>query len=848
MLQADNVPDDSPDHAQATTDSTNGVLETPTVQYIDANAGTSVNYNPIADNSFYNDYTVGSELTNFLSRPVLIQTISWPVGSALTAPEINPWFDFFDDVRIKKKLDNYALISCNLKIKIMINASPFYYGLGLISYKPLTSTFSATTGQFNNNSSIVPTTTGALMQRSQLPHIWIYPSANQGGEMCLPFFHYQNWLNVTTASQFTNMGVLSVSSVTNLISANAAVGQDVTIQIYAWAEDVRIAGPTVGLALQAADEYAGNGIISGPASAVAKAAGYLGKVPVIGKYMTATSVVAEGVSKLAAWFGFTNAPVIRDVEPLKNLPFHGFASSEISTPVEKLTLDPKNELSIDPRVVGLGNNDEMSISHFIQRESYLEVYDWNLTDVPDTLIFGSRIVPELIESAIVGVTQVRCATPMAHISQMFSFWRGDIIFRFRFIASRYHRGRARITYDPAGNIIADPVSSTVAFTRIVDISSENDIEIRVPYMQISPWLDCYKTVSTEYFGGSTFAFTHDPKFDNGNITVRVFTQASAPIAVAPVKVVVSVRAADNLEFAAPRDLPKNLSYFPLQSLEETAVDVPVQVSASNNPTPNNDPNRYLINHGECITSLRQLLRRTSLSRVCSIGANFDRILSVNWLHSRWPLHYGFDLNGTDVAIRPIAGGNGAFNYAFQIPFTWLAPCFSSMRGASRWHINIDTQAPISTIKVHRQRATRVAANYYSQTSAASSSNTAQITRFYLNSGYAGSSGQSLINQFTQTGVSIEAPMYSRFRMISTDPSKVVVGASVDGTDEDTIHYNMIFKPTYNQSSVLGVVTQDRVTSLQTADAHMYHSIGTDFSFHFFLFVPTMAVVNLPVAP
>jgi len=44
------------------------------VHYKDTNDGVNVKYNPITDNTYYAGYNVGSDLSDFLSRPVLVAT------------------------------------------------------------------------------------------------------------------------------------------------------------------------------------------------------------------------------------------------------------------------------------------------------------------------------------------------------------------------------------------------------------------------------------------------------------------------------------------------------------------------------------------------------------------------------------------------------------------------------------------------------------------------------------------------------------------------------------------------------------------------------------------------------
>lgn len=77
------------------------------------------------------------ELADFLRRPVLIDESTWTVGTTYASLGISPWVEFFNNPVIKKKIDNYAFINCTLKIKIMINSSPFLYGALVASYEPL---------------------------------------------------------------------------------------------------------------------------------------------------------------------------------------------------------------------------------------------------------------------------------------------------------------------------------------------------------------------------------------------------------------------------------------------------------------------------------------------------------------------------------------------------------------------------------------------------------------------------------------------------------------------------------------------------------------------------------------
>jgi hypothetical protein len=274
------------------------------------------------------DQTEAMDFVKFLSRPVRIANFTWNESDAVgTSHTYSPWQLFFNDARVKYKLNNFAFIQCKLKIKVLINASPFYYGAMYMGYQPLP----------NLTPSTIQNDTGTryLIPYSQRPHLWIYPQGNEAGEMTLPFFYHRNFINAQLSQEFADMGQLTFLNYTTLQSANGVSSSGVSIAIYAWAEDVKLSGPSVGLALQS-DEY-GEGCVSAPASAIANAASWFEDIPIIGKFATATRIGASAVSTIASMFGFTNVPVIADTQPYRPEPFPKMANTDIGFPVEKLT-------------------------------------------------------------------------------------------------------------------------------------------------------------------------------------------------------------------------------------------------------------------------------------------------------------------------------------------------------------------------------------------------------------------------------------------------------------------------------------------------------------------------------
>jgi len=886
------------------------------VEYLDENPGVVYDMDGDNDRSYYSDYMPSTELADFLKRPLRIQAYTWLEGAKL-AQTFQPWDNYFNSTAVKKKLDNYSFISCDLHIRILVNASPFYYGAGLASYLPLTS--------FNSENIWGGLRAGNTeldafnMPASQRPHIYIFPQTNQGGEMVLPFFYHKNWLNVGTRSDFQDMGTVTLSSIYSLDNAGASAGTGVTVTVYAWAENVRLVGTTTGLALQCGShsdveeipEYnyhhiysrirdlsysetdqlskfldhlvnqrrnyryqsefeQRNGIISGPATTISKIAGMLTKAPIIGPYAKATNMISSAVAGVASIFGFTNVPVVSDAEPYRPTAFYSFASPHISQPTERLTLDPKNELTIDPRVAGLSGEDPLAISNLVTRESYVTQFTYTTSNATDDNIFTAFVSPYFANSVTLASRNIVNNTPMGHISAMFGHWRGDIIFRFRFICSRFHRGRVLIQWDPTADVSLVGNSSNVVFTKVVDISEETDIEVRVPYLQATEYQECPTYTNSANYnsqfyasGTSSGASAFDTRCFNGYLTVKVLTILTCPISTSTVGVLVSVRGAENLEFANPVNLPISVTPYDLQSLveeeeglyiesipapkdhsfdlvdyqyqsDQVSYEDPSCVSMGESGT--RDPSSNLVYMGERVGSIRTLLRRACLNLTTDVGSDTtSQFRMITNYHGYQPLYLGYDPNGIHSAVGTITpASNFPYNFVSPTYYNWIAWCYRGYRGSHTWHYAVNAPIALGTIKADRVNTAITAANYYTSINLGAGPTRSASARYLLNY-LSGAAGSSVTNQHTQGGISVNYPMYSKYRFRTTDPATTTIGSGNDNTNLEAARISFNIAPLNN------------TTLCAALNISRFHSIGPDFNFLFFTNVPSMIFYSGPAA-
>lgn len=808
----------------------------------------------------YNDASTSTDISQYLSRYVSIATATWNESDAtgISIIDIEPWREFFNNAFIKRKVQNYAFIRCNLELKIMINASPFYYGCARAFYIPKGGLNGANNPYFKDASEKwqIPV--------SQLPNIELLPSEGTGGSMIVPYLSENQFIKVGVSQDFGNMGQLIITPITILRSANGVSGQGVNIVVYARAVDVVLSGATVEAPLQslhyqakaqildevtssakkknakrnwrrvapASDEY-GDQVASSVASAVAAASGQLRGLPLIGKFATVAEIVASNAAKGLKALGFSNLPNINNFEPVKLGAFPPLATTEVSYPYEPLGIDPKNSLTIDNSIVGLPTKDELQISEIVTKPSYLTKFIWDNSGVSDDLLFTCGVTPQLLGvSSTTGATVFQ-QTPMSWCAALFNYWRGDIIFKFKVVSSPYHKGRLRISYEPTiqatNNIALVPSNVGAVFNTIVDIGEENEVEVRIPYMQSKPWQRLVNIDDlAEYFSlSSAFGgFTSQTDNFNGQLTVRILNRLTSPASSAPVNVMVTVRAADNLSFGAPGLLPNTAARATRVSYAQPQSEV-----CASDPTVEN-PSQYLLNMGEKIVSLRQLLRRAnyygSLTANCS--PTTDLFYELSWPITRFPVQTGFTTNVTTTTPSIVTTGNKTFNFARLTPLEYICGAFAGIRGSINWTINpLGPNVPRrltffrysrQTLRDFSSQAYNVGITPITITDAASNS---QLT--YRTNYPDGGAGSTVTSCEVQPTLNFSWPMYNN-RVI--EPTRDL---------RDTL-----------MGEVRSLSTRSSNEKVYPCPVELYVSGGPDLNTVFFLCAPTVFYYSTNIVP
>lgn len=609
----------------------------------------------ISDDSFAEGYTAGLTLGEWFSRPVKIKTLTWNANTLLGA-SFNPWYDYFNHPEIKVKLKGYSRLQANLHVKVVINASPYHYGVGIMSYKPMSGGGLNGAGDFDfsagTTSELLVTDSGlyvggnvpaSLMVRTSRPHAKFYAEASKGCEMMLPFCYYQNWINLDTdLSELKQMGNMNIYTPIPLTDSSGGGGA-VAVTIYAWCDEHKVGGPSYVMQ-SGKDEYAERPV-STAMSAMSKAAAALSMIPVIRPYAMATSKVMAGASAVARWFGFSNPPVISDVVAFAPNYMSNFASPEISVQQDKLALDPKNETTVDSRTVGLDGVDHMAISHIVGRYVDYSMLEWTSAMGPEDPLLIQNVSPMIgVSVPYTGATTGKpCAaiqmTPSAQIGTAFQYWSGKITYKFTCVASQFHRGRLMISYEPDGMLssyTSDSYTGPRTINKIWDISTDPTFEFEVPWMAPIAMLRTMGASGMAWYastnpgpGAANNVWVANPSslpinvvykdaLYNGTITVSVLNPLTSNDATYRAFIVCSVNCGE-VEYFSPLDLEYPMSLYTLQSGDDLANAPDEGVVHAEAPELVETPTKHAIYVGEIARSIRQLMHRTTFySRFSSL--------------------------------------------------------------------------------------------------------------------------------------------------------------------------------------------------------------------------------------
>jgi hypothetical protein len=826
------------------------------VHFIDQNPAWEYTVDSQPDPSYGTADMNDAELGDFFKRPLKIASYDWATTNGAFFQRFNPWELYFENARVANRINNFNNLRAKLRMKIVINGNGFHYGRVIASYKPLHTIdqFSVDRAFFNED----------VVGASQRPHIYLDPTTSLGGELLLPFFWYRNALSIPRA-EWSEMGEIEMKAIQQLKHANGAT-DSVRITVFAWTEDLTLSTPTnqnsTTLSAQAGtmnsnDEYGGK--VSGPATALANMAGQLTSVPGIGLYARASQLALSGIASIAALFGYCRPVVDAPIVPYRPAYAGNMPNCNVPDSSTKLTTDLKQEVTVDPRTVGLSGVDEMNIKSICTRESYLTSFDWDVATLSGNKLFTIQVTPYLWNTLTSGPQEEIHMTPACHLGCLFENWRGTMKYRFQVVSSNFHKGRLQIQYDPYDSTDNE---FNVAYNKIIDISEEKDFTVEVGWGTNNPYGDAVNpgTAALPYRKGTANLPypINNPNTQNGQISVWVLNDLTVPNSSInnDIQVNVFVSCGGDMEFANPVDeYLSTLVYFPNpaneagariellepQSAESTALAAPdVEETGEPSKPLSADPLPIMgaaidpadglnsICFGEKISSIRQLLKRFSTTTFYGVPTGNQNLRSYRRQSMNFPLYRGWAPNGIHTS------GGTPYNYYKSSVMNHMTPCFQGWRGGIRRKTFQCSVPNTKSQMIGHMSITRRASpgkqpleqvNPISLTGTSSFIAGSNLSLLPL--GYSGM--QSTITT-QNSALEVELPYHSPERFI---PAKISQPNALSGVQ---YHYANVLNTTEQISALGGPFFID------------YTAAGDDFSLFWYTGVPIMYAASVDPAP
>jgi len=748
--------------------------------------------------------------------------------------------NYFTKDKVLSKLEGYSRMRADLHIKVLVNGSPFRYGELMMSYRPL---FAAETssdhphailpffsggnisgdlasapGYPNQDYTAVASDASTHMARSQRMNIRIQPHINSGGEMILPFIYYRDALDITNLTtdidkfrqRLRELGTITLEQLVMLKSTSTANATGVSITVFAWAENMQLWGPT-GINVQGKDEFEEVLEPSGQASAVAEAAGKLAAIPVIRPYALATQFLAGSSAAALKYFGWSNPPVLTAVPG--RLPKASFLNPGpcSSFPDDVLALDPKNELTVDPRTVGDLAKDPLILSDFCSRSAIVDILPWNISYANDVLLGEFPVQPaywrgEWRNRATGKFDSIRMTmTPATYIAQMFEYWRGTAVFNFKVVCSQFHRGRLIASWDPAACAPSLASKSGAVISHVIDLATATEMTIKIPYMS---HLGMLKTRHEAYLAdtqakaearcwsdsSSTFGWSTKEMFEsaNGVLQLRVLNFLQCGDDTADIKIIVSVHfedmvmmcpTIDSVSPAAKTTVPSAFSRISLSDFADQTVSVQgdqisiMEMNVQGLEAPGTSEDIQTISGGsgveeysklyggEYVPSLRTLLHRTYPYRVKSTisGGTGNDVIMASLNIPRFPVPNHTRVNGFNDAV-PTSATTMNTNMLLTNPISLLTACFAGYRGSLVWKAYCMSGAQSLTLTRAYPNIETLALAWAGMTSSdARQFDTVALASLNANN------GMSWTTRDLAGTVAAVMPQYNNFRMMPGNP-------------------------------------------------------------------------------
>lgn len=442
-------------------------------------------------------------LTDFLSRPVAIETALW---SSATTQGTQLYTTNFPDALLtqpmyRDKLRGFVGLRATLVIKVQVNSQPFQQGRLMLQYIPY--------AQYMQNR--VALINKTLQGRSGCPRTDLDLSVGTEIEMRIPMATPHLYFNLITGQgSFGTMYLVVYSQLKDQVAGNGSV----EYTVWAHLEDVDVQYPT-GADLNNSfgpnfaqnqlfthmsselSQLATNHSVSAGVGRIAEGLKDLTRIPLVGNMFSRPAWISASMANIFKMLGFSK-PTLQGL-PVENklrtqtrmCNFDGADSSH------KLALSSGNAIETKPGMSGTAS-DEMALSHILSIPNYWDNFPWKTTQTFGTILRTDFVTPMKIKVYDDTITDRFRCTHLGFVANTFGLWRGSLVFTYKFVKTQYHSGRVMISFIPFYyNELASTTDLDISRAQrtVVDLRTSTEVSFTVPYVSTRPWMFCVRPES-----------------------------------------------------------------------------------------------------------------------------------------------------------------------------------------------------------------------------------------------------------------------------------------------------------------------------------------------------------------
>lgn len=498
------------------------------VQY-DRHASAS---NPISDHDLeVNDIR---EIADFLAKPMPVSSGTFTTANVAGDNLLNS--DIYTLLVAQSiwlnKIQGYLNIRGNVKLRLVINPTPFQAGLLRLSYFPC-----ANQMNFEMNAHIQN-----RMSISQLPGTYLNLN-NNFCEVTVPYIAPTTFLErdqVATGAHVSWGNVLihvfqPLKTGTGPTSINWTLWMSV--------EDLELSGmvqPQMakGRRRLPSDEEAncGKGPVSYFMSSASKVARSLSTIPELAPIAVPAAWVTSAVAGVASAFGWS--------KPTDSEPVAKFVSGQQWYSMNSRGGDSSAPLSLDPdnkiqpiADASPGSLDEMSVNYIKSIWSFYSTVTWNSASAAGALLYNRSINPnQFVTFQTIGGVVTEQHAPCTIFSKMYNQFRGSFEVRLRLVKTGFHTGTIAVGFAPGlAAIVPSYADSAYVYRQIIDIQDGTEFVFNLPFLIPQDYIDV-----AQYMG---------------NFFVYIVNPLVAPATVASsIDIQLEVRGGNDLTYAVPVEI------------------------------------------------------------------------------------------------------------------------------------------------------------------------------------------------------------------------------------------------------------------------------------------------------